>query len=169
MLATLREFGQERLHDVGAEIERPCGGRNLGTTWRWPRKASRSSTVPVSALWLARLDAERDNFRAATLGWALAAGEASLACRLAGALALALVHPRLLHRRVGLAGTGPGGARRRGEPHAAQMGEAGVKALFGAGLVANGLGDYSTVRRHLEACVRLGREIGSAGGSGRLC
>src|SRR5262249_55722560 len=50
-----------------------------------------------------------------------------------------------------------------GTPAAAQMGDAGVKVLFGAGFAAYMLADYAAARRHLERCVRLGREIGENG------
>ena len=82
MLETLREYALERLREAGeAAARRAHGSYYLGLA----EAAEVGLRGPEQARWLARLETERDNLRAA-LRWALAA-DAELALRLAGALA----------------------------------------------------------------------------------
>ena len=55
------------------------------TTWRWPKRLTRTSLVPEQVDWLHRLDLERGNLRSA-LQWAFTRPEREPALRLAAAL-----------------------------------------------------------------------------------
>jgi predicted ATPase len=83
LLETIREFALEQLEASGEEpaLRRRHAGYYLGLikSMGWVPRG------PDTAPWLDRLEAERDNVRAA-LGWALAAGEVELAGRLAGSM-----------------------------------------------------------------------------------
>jgi non-specific serine/threonine protein kinase len=85
MLETIRDFGLERLIESGEEAET----RDRHLTWcvatvetAWPLRAP----APADDQAVPRLDAERDNLRAA-LEWAIGRGETDAALRLAGGLA----------------------------------------------------------------------------------
>jgi tetratricopeptide repeat protein len=82
MLETIREFGSERLRDSGDEdaISQAHLEYFLSLAERAEVKGE-----GYGAAWLDRLDAERDNFRAA-LRWALDEGRSVLALQLASAL-----------------------------------------------------------------------------------
>jgi len=117
MLETVREFGLDRLVADGDEV----AVRDRHAVWclrvietAWPPRATTSRSGEA----LARLDAERDNVRAA-LAWVIARADADSALRLAGGLA---EHWWLrgtfsegrswLDRAMAL----PGGGRRSGPP-----------------------------------------------------
>ncbi|HEX6737279.1 MAG TPA: adenylate/guanylate cyclase domain-containing protein, partial [Vicinamibacteria bacterium] len=82
MLDTIREYGRERLEANGeaAAIERAHAAYYLALA----EEAEQALLEPRQAAWLARLDEEHDNLRAA-LDWARAHGQAAVALRLAGA------------------------------------------------------------------------------------
>jgi predicted ATPase/DNA-binding CsgD family transcriptional regulator/DNA-binding XRE family transcriptional regulator len=81
MLETVREYGLERLAESGEED----AVRRALATWclELCERAEPRMYVPEAPAWLARLDAERDNLRAA-LAWSIDQDEAELALRLAG-------------------------------------------------------------------------------------
>jgi predicted ATPase/transcriptional regulator with XRE-family HTH domain len=83
MLETIREYGTERLdeHSDAASI----GQRHAAYYLALAETAAAALAGPAAAGWLARLDAEHDNLRAA-LRWALDWGDPVTALRLAGAL-----------------------------------------------------------------------------------
>ena len=84
LLETLREFGQERLR----ENARAGAGRGAASTVvRRPGRTRRpsGSTAPTRARWIARIDRDLDNLRAAHAG-AVAAGDLAIAARLVAAL-----------------------------------------------------------------------------------
>jgi predicted ATPase/transcriptional regulator with XRE-family HTH domain len=83
MLETIREFGLERLAAAGDGPEL----RRRHTAWclALAERAEPELTGPDQARWLARLDAEHANLRAA-LGWAHDQHDAETALRLGGAL-----------------------------------------------------------------------------------
>ena len=83
MLDTIREYGRERLEANGeaAAIERAHAAYYLALA----EEAEQGLLGPRQAAWLARLDEEHENLRAA-LGWARAHGQAAVALRLVGAL-----------------------------------------------------------------------------------
>jgi hypothetical protein len=84
MLATVREYARERLDadDDSAEVHRRHCRHYLGLV----ESAEPALSTGAEREWLARLDAEIDNIRAA-LDWSLAHGDATLGLRLAGLLA----------------------------------------------------------------------------------
>jgi predicted ATPase/class 3 adenylate cyclase len=79
MLATIREYAAERLEAAGEadEIRR----RHARTYLALAEEAAGHLTGPDSRVWLDRLEAEIDNFRAAE-GWAVRTGKAEIALRL---------------------------------------------------------------------------------------
>ena len=68
MLETIREYGLEQLAAQRRGGRRAAAPRGA-TSWRWPRRPSRSCAGRSRWPWLARLEAEHDNLRAA-LAWA---------------------------------------------------------------------------------------------------
>ena len=83
MLETIREFGGEQLEDRGEAG--PARQRHAGVYLALAEQAAPALAGPDAAAWLARLDEEHDNLRAA-LGWACGQGDRPTALRLAGAL-----------------------------------------------------------------------------------
>lgn len=83
MLETIREYAAERLAEAG-EREEACR-RHARYYMALAEAADAALRGPAQAVWLARLETEHANLRAA-LDWLLEAGEAEAALRLAGAL-----------------------------------------------------------------------------------
>jgi predicted ATPase/DNA-binding XRE family transcriptional regulator len=83
MLETIREFGGEQLED--RDEAGPARHRHAGVYLALAEQAAPALAGPDAAAWLARLDDEHDNLRAA-LGWACDQGDRPAALRLAGAL-----------------------------------------------------------------------------------
>jgi predicted ATPase/transcriptional regulator with XRE-family HTH domain len=83
MLETIREFGGEQLDDRGEAG--PARQRHADWYLALAERAAPALAGPDAAAWLARLDQEHDNVRAA-LGWACGQGDGETALRLAGAL-----------------------------------------------------------------------------------
>ncbi len=84
LLESIRAYALERLADAGdlERLRRAHAERYLVLV----EAAEPELTRANQAVWLVRLDEEAENIRAA-LAWAIAAGEAELALRVAGALA----------------------------------------------------------------------------------
>jgi non-specific serine/threonine protein kinase len=83
MLATVREYGLERLVDAGEEG--PIRDAHAQSCLALAERAAPHLLGPGQDAWLDRLAAERANLRAA-LGWLQAHGDAAASLRLAGAL-----------------------------------------------------------------------------------
>ena len=85
-LEVIRDFAVERLQAAeGAGGEGELGRRHAEHFLAIAEKAAPSLQAAEHRSWVARLDDERDNFRAA-LAWAIQEGDASLALRLAASL-----------------------------------------------------------------------------------
>jgi predicted ATPase/DNA-binding winged helix-turn-helix (wHTH) protein len=155
MLETIREFGLECLAACG---EAPAVQRAHARYYLVLAEAAEARlSGPDQALWLERLEAEHDNFRAA-LRWAEESGAVEEALRLAGALCqfwLARSHLREgqehLARLVPLART-------------SMLTPARAKVLTGAGHLAHNRGEYTTARALFEESLTLWREIGNKRG-----
>jgi predicted ATPase len=83
MLETIREYGTELLAERSETGE--IGRRHVGYYLALAERAAPALTGPEALAWLARLDAEYDNLRAA-LRWARAHDDGAAALRLAAAL-----------------------------------------------------------------------------------
>jgi non-specific serine/threonine protein kinase len=122
-------------------------------------QAAPSLQGAVQDLWLARLEREHDNLRAA-LRWSLGAGASgSAALLLAGALArFWIMHAHFCEGRYWL-----------GEALAVDDGTGAerARALDGAGLLAEGQGAYEEATRLLEESLALWRTVGDRAGAAR--
>ncbi|HET8628208.1 MAG TPA: BTAD domain-containing putative transcriptional regulator, partial [Thermomicrobiales bacterium] len=154
MLETIREYAAERLAASGHEAA--TRRRHAAHYLALAAEAAPGLVGPEQSRWLARLAREQDNLRAA-LGWALDAGEATPALRLAAALwRFWAMHGDLEEGRRALAAA----------LAAACEGADGVargEALFGAGVLALQQADYAAARDHLAARLPLARDAGDVG------
>jgi predicted ATPase/serine/threonine protein kinase len=149
MLGTIREYALERLAE--AQEERVTRRAHAAYWLVLAEEGGRGVCGPESGAWLARLDLELDDVRAA-LDHLVAAGHAEWAMRLATALLpywrrrelLAEGRERLM-AALQLAGA---------SPHTR------AEALYAAGLVTGEQGDGPTTRTLLDESVALYRELG---------
>jgi predicted ATPase len=83
LLETIRQYGMEKLAEFGeaGKVRRRHAEYYLALA----EEAEPELSGSCQRIWLEKLEAERDNFRA-VLSWALESGEANLGLRLAGAL-----------------------------------------------------------------------------------
>jgi predicted ATPase/DNA-binding SARP family transcriptional activator len=153
MLETIREYGLEQLAaDDEAEFVRRRHAEHF-------LKLAESEPVAEQAAWLARIDAERDNFRSA-LNWCLELGEASLALRIAAALwEYWWVRGHLAEGRGWL---GAALVRGRNAPP-----ELRARALHAAGSLATRQGDYESAAPLFEESLALWEELDDAAGTAR--
>jgi predicted ATPase/class 3 adenylate cyclase len=154
MLETIREYALDRLERSGeGELLRR---RHAHYFVAFAEEAEPEILGADQIPWLERLEAERDNFRAA-LGWSLGRGDIELALRLIGSLRRAWVaRGYLSETRKWLEA-----AFDRRTPVSPQV-EA--KALYGLGRVALVEGDYDEAIPSLERSARLFRELSEAEG-----
>ena len=150
LLETIREYALERLEAQGEleELRRRHAERYLELVVAAEPELTRAN----QALWLARLDEENDNIRAA-LSWTIASGEVELGLQLAGALV------RFWSTR-GLMGEG---RRWLGEALTASEGVPPgtlAKAYFAAGYAALGEGDFVPAKEAFERSLELAQEVG---------
>jgi tetratricopeptide (TPR) repeat protein len=153
MLETIREYALEQLDaDEEAEFVRRRHAEHF-------LKLAESEPVAEQAAWLARIDAERDNFRSA-LNWCLELGEASLALRIAAALwEYWWVRGHLAEGRGWL---GAALVRGRSAPP-----ELRARALHAAGSLATRQGDYESAAALFEESLALWEELDDAAGTAR--
>jgi len=152
MLETIREYAAEQLEaSNGAEELQPRHAEHFLAL----AEAAEPHLPAYSREWLARLDREHDNLRAAH-DWLEASGETQLALRLTGALSwfwLMKGHVAEGRRRLEAA------LRADERPTPAR-----AKALIGASMLA--LGD-ATARLQAEEALALHRALGDAWGTAR--
>jgi tetratricopeptide (TPR) repeat protein len=139
MLETVREFGIERLGALGAEVEAAAFRRHAVYFLELAEAGDAGLRGPEQRRWLARLEGEHDNLRAA-LHWFVEQGEAGPALRLAAALWLfwwwrghLTAARHYLARALALPAAGTGAARaaalERAAFFAALQGEPGAAAV----------------------------------------
>ncbi len=151
MLATIREYGLERLAAAGEE----AAARQAHAAYflrlaerAWPAFRHRAGQEP----WLDRLETERANLRAA-LGWLDESGDAASLLRLAGALSwFWYIRGPLDEGRSWL-------ERAIGDTDAGVPGSARTRAMVGAGLLAHFQGDTARSREWLEASLAGSAEL----------
>ena len=154
MLEPIRQYALEKLgeSDEAAEKGRRHAGYYLTLAERFePKLRGRDQ-----ALWLGRLQAERDNLRAA-MSWALERGEAQIVARMAWAM-LPLWW---------LQGHFAEGRRLTEEalPHATDLpAPARAKLLFAAGTMAQAQADYGAAGPLIEESLALFRNLGDEEG-----
>jgi len=149
MLETIREFALERLAARGDEgaVRR----RHAAFYLVLAEDAEPCLLGPQQREWLERLDAERDNIRAA-LGWALDAGEAEMGLTIGSALwrfwQLRNHELEARERLEELLALGSGSARTR------------AKAQTMVGSLSFVLGEFETARRVLQESLPVHRRLG---------
>ena len=151
MLATIREYGLERLAAAGedAAARRAHAAYFLGLAEQaWPAFRQRAGQEP----WLDRLEAERANLRAA-LAWLDESGDAASLLRLAGALSwFWYIRGPLDEGRSWL-------ERALAAQDADVPGSPRTRAMVGAGLLAHFQGDDEQARTWLEASLAGSAEL----------
>jgi predicted ATPase/class 3 adenylate cyclase len=150
LLETVRQYGLEHLAASGGAAS--VRDRHLGWFLALAEQAEPRLSGPDQGQWLARLEAEHDNLRAA-LGWARERGAAEEGLRLAGALwRFWEIHGDWGEGRDWLEGALAGGGH--GVPAAR------ARALHGAGILAFRQGDAGRAVARLEEALDLYRELG---------
>ena len=154
-LAVLREYALERLN-AGGEAH-AIAQRHLAYYTQLAERAEPEILGAEQAEWLRRLEAERDNFRAA-LAWSIGDGcDPETGLRLIASLRRAWVARGYLTETrqwldLGLARASPGSSLD------------GAKALYGLGRVALAQASYDDAVPHLQAAAKLSRELGDVTG-----
>lgn len=151
LLETIREYAREKLDGAGEAAA--VRERHLGWYLALAEEAAPQLVGPGQVRWLARLELEHDNLRAA-LDWALAASpRPDAAVRLAGALwRFWHVHGYLSEGRRWLA---------QASEHAGDVAPAAhATALNGAGSLAAAQGDYGAAQVAFERSLALRRDAG---------
>ncbi|HWE61630.1 MAG TPA: adenylate/guanylate cyclase domain-containing protein, partial [Chloroflexota bacterium] len=158
LLETVRHYGQEKLAatPMGEVPERVVvGDRHLGWYLALAEQAEPALVGPEQALWLARLEAEHDNLRAA-LRHALEHGQREPGLRLAGALWRFWYTRGHLSEGRGwldeLLADGAGAASLR------------ARALRGAGVLAYNQGDFARAVALTEQSLALYEQLGERQG-----
>jgi len=159
MLETIREYGLEQLASVGeAEALRR---RHAAHYLAVAKRAEPALTGAEQGTWLARLEGEHDNLRAA-LQWSRDSGESALGLRLAGALwRFWYVRGHLSEGRAWLDGLLALTTSDKDPDLAAVR----AKALTGAGVLANIQGDYDRATVLCEESLTLYRRLDDTRGA----
>ncbi|MGD9891858.1 MAG: tetratricopeptide repeat protein [Dehalococcoidia bacterium] len=155
LLETVREYAAERLAAAGAaEAARE---RHAAYFVALAEQAETMLHGPEQGKWLARLEMDHDNTRAA-LAWTLRSGDAETALRLCGSLWRSWqIQGRLTEGRRWL-----DQALAAGDLCPASVR---AKALTGAGSIARSQGEYAYATRALEQSRRLWQELGDERGA----
>jgi predicted ATPase/DNA-binding SARP family transcriptional activator len=149
MLQIVHEYAHERLEASGEDED--LNRRHAAYFAGLAEEGEPELNGPSQDVWAARLDAERDNFRAA-LAFALGSGDGSTALRLAGALRrLWQLHADLGEGRAALE------AALAAAPDAPLVSRA--KALNGLGVLAAEEGDIDAAEQAFEASLEVAREL----------
>jgi predicted ATPase/DNA-binding SARP family transcriptional activator len=149
MLQIVREYALERLVAAGEEID--LRTRHAAYFAGVAEEGEPELNGPSQDVWAARLDPERDNFRAA-LAFTLESGDGLTALRLAGALRrLWLLHADLSEGRAALE------AALAAAPDAPLVSRA--KALNGLGVLAAEDGDIEGAERAFEESLEVARRL----------
>jgi predicted ATPase/DNA-binding winged helix-turn-helix (wHTH) protein len=149
MLQIVREYAVERLGDAGEEEDLRI--RHAAYFAGVAEEGEPELNGPSQDVWAARLDAERDNFRAA-LSFTLESGDGLTALRLAGALRrLWQLHADFSEGRAGLE------AALAAAPDAPLVSRA--KALNGLGVLAAEDGDIEAAEQAFEASLEVAGEL----------
>jgi predicted ATPase/DNA-binding SARP family transcriptional activator len=155
LLETVQQYAYEKLREAG-EVE-AVRWQHASFFLKLAKTAAAKAASPHRRAWLDRLEIEHDNLRAA-LGWARGSRQAEIALDLAGSLI------NFWYFRGYL------GEAREWFEAALALRDAlprkdltRAKALFGAGSMAFGQGDYVAARARLEESVALGRRLGDEG------
>jgi predicted ATPase len=156
MLETIREFGVEQLVAQGERAS--AQQRHADYFLRFAHEADRRLRGREQLVQLARLEAERDNLRAA-LAWGLASPDrAEIALRLVVALQwFWFLRDHFSEGRRWL-------EQALAQPATEDSLPARVRALAAVGLLANHQDDYPAARARLQESVDLARRIGDAHG-----
>jgi predicted ATPase/DNA-binding CsgD family transcriptional regulator len=155
LLETVRQYGREKLVGSGEEAE--VGRRHSGYYVEFAEGAERKLSGPDQARWLAQLETEHDNLRAAH-SWSLGEkGDVGFGMRLAAALwpfwfARGYVSEgrRWLENAVSRSGPAANLAR--------------AKALKGAGWLATFQDDYAAAKALIEEGLAFYRQLGDKEG-----
>jgi predicted ATPase len=154
MLETVRVFGREKLHEAGEQ--EALASAHAAWCLALAEQAMPALQGPEQDMWLARLEQEHDNLRAA-LRWAVGRREGELGLRLAGSLC------SFWHMRGYLSeGRGWLEAALASSGLAAPVVQA--RVLNGAGILAFVQGDYDRATALLEEALVLRREFGDKQG-----
>jgi predicted ATPase/class 3 adenylate cyclase/Tfp pilus assembly protein PilF len=154
MLDTILEFGREKLVETSENVS--VRRRHAEFFCGFAERAEPQLRGPGQAMWLARLETDHDNLRAA-LDWSLRDGSSEAGLGLAGALwrfwyvrGYYREGRRWLSQVLNQASTSSPAAR--------------AKVLGGAGHLAMNQGDYSTALALLEESLMVSRELGNKEG-----
>ncbi len=159
LLATVRQYAQEKLHASGEEPR--TRGRHARSFLELAERADAELAGPGQEGWLDRLEGELGNFRAA-LKWSLASGDATpgdadVGLRLAGALW------QFCYLR-GYYGEGAGWLEEALAIDKTSESAPRAEALTGAGVLALLRCEYGRAEERLEDGLALHRELGDARG-----
>jgi predicted ATPase/DNA-binding SARP family transcriptional activator len=156
MLETIREYAQERLAERAAAERDAVRSRHVVWMTEFAERAEAELRGPDQAVWLERLHAELDNFRAA-FDSSVARGDAELALRLGAALLeFWMVRAdwneglRWIERALALPGAAQAPVR--------------TKAWRAAAELADALSDYPTAIAYYDESLALARKLGDERG-----
>ncbi|MBV9470363.1 MAG: tetratricopeptide repeat protein, partial [Abitibacteriaceae bacterium] len=164
-LESIRQYGWERLQESG-EVE-PVRQRHLEFFLQLAEEALPQLSGPEQATWLAKLQREHDNLRAA-FDWSQVASDNALdGLRLAGALwRFWQIQGDITEGRARLEGALAKPKAQlepiKDETHITDVawGKAWAQVLNGAGNLAGSQGDYQMAQARLEESLRLRRALG---------